>query len=117
MRNGEIAPVGRVRSRAKGIERLFNFAQNARNVEVLAIAYNTNADEARNLFKHLSSWYGKRKVKLVRLGTSIGVHTGPGTIILALREKVAATKQAHRCLAQDIHKLKDIVASPCNPLS
>jgi len=117
LRNGEIAPVGRVRSRAKGIQRLFNFARNAGDIEALAIAYNTNADEARSLFKHLSSWYGKRKVKLVRLGTSIGVHTGPGTLIVALRAKVADTGQAHRCLVCDLQRLKDMVASPHNQLS
>ncbi|MFC2062929.1 DegV family protein [Chloroflexota bacterium] len=79
LREGEVVPAGQVRSRSKGIERLSSFVESATSIDDLAIAYNTTPDEARALAERLSSLV-KQEVRLVRLGTTLGVHMGPGAL-------------------------------------
>jgi len=87
LKEGEVVPAGQVRSRSKGIERLFSFVESASNIEDLAIAYNTTPDEAQALAERLGSLFTKETVKVVRLGTTLGVHMGPGSLAVGLREK------------------------------
>jgi len=87
LKEGEVVPAGQVRSRSKGIERLFSFVESASNIDDLAIAYNTTPDEAHALAERLGSIFTKEAVKVVRLGTTLGVHMGPGGLAVGLREK------------------------------
>jgi DegV family protein with EDD domain len=93
IRDGEVVPAGQVRSRAKGIEQLFDFVKNATNIESLAIAYSTTFDEAQTLLQGVASIFTKGEVRLDRLGTTLGVHTGPGTLIVTLRGTISGMKQ------------------------
>jgi DegV family protein with EDD domain len=90
LKEGEVVPAGQVRSRSKGIERLFSFVENASNIDDLAVAYNTTPDEAHVLAERLGSIFTKEAVKVVRLGTTLGVHMGPGGLAVGLREKKPA---------------------------
>ena len=90
LKEGEVVPAGQVRSRSKGIERLFSFVESASNIDGLAIAYNTTPDEAHALAERLGSIFTKEAVKVVRLGTTLGVHMGPGSLAVGLREKKPA---------------------------
>ena len=87
LKEGEVVPAGQARSRSKGIERLFSFVESASNIEDLAIAYNTTPDEAQALAERLGSIFTKEAVKVVRLGTTLGVHMGPGGLAIGIREK------------------------------
>ncbi len=87
LKEGEVVPSGQVRSRSKGIARLFNFAESTSNIDDLAVAYNTTPDEAQALAERLGSIFTKEKVKVVRLGTTLGVHMGPGGLVVGLKEK------------------------------
>jgi len=87
LKEGEVVPAGQTRSRSKGIERLFSFVESASNIEDLAIAYNTTPDEAQVLAERLGSLFTKEAVRVVRLGTTLGVHMGPGGLAIGLREK------------------------------
>lgn len=89
LKDGEVTPAGQARTRAKGIERLVDFAKSASNIEGLAVGYSTTPDEAQALAKRLSSIFTKEPVKVARLGTTLGVHAGPGTLVVAVRGKVA----------------------------
>ena len=89
LKDGEVAPAGQARTRAKGVERLVDFAKSASNLEDVAVGYSTTPDEAQTLAKRLSSIFTKEPVKVARLGTTLGVHAGPGTLIVALRGKIA----------------------------
>jgi len=92
IRDGEVVPVGQVRSRAKGIEQLLDFVKNATNIENLAIAYSTTLDEAQTLSQRLASVFTKEEVRVARLGTTLGVHLGPGTLIVSLRGKMPSKR-------------------------
>jgi len=87
LKEGEVVPAGQTRSRSKGIERLFSFVESASNIEDLAIAYSTTPDEAQALAERLGSILTKEAVKVIRLGTTLGVHMGPGSLAIGFREK------------------------------
>ena len=93
MRDGELFPAGQVRTRSKGIERLFDLVKNALNIQELAIVHSTTPDEASSLRERIGSILDKRRIHIARLGPALGVHGGPGTLILALREKVSSIRQ------------------------
>jgi len=93
MRDGELFPVGQVRTRSKGIERLFDLVKNALNIQELAIVHSTTPDEAGSLKERIASIFDRGRVHVARLGPALGVYGGPGTLILALREKVSDIRQ------------------------
>jgi len=93
MRDGELFPVGQVRSRSKGIERLFDLVKNALNIQELAIVHSTTPDEAGSLRERIASIFDRGRIHVARLGPALGVHGGPGALILALREKVSGIRQ------------------------
>lgn len=90
LKDGEVVPAGQVRSRSKGIERLFDFVQNASNIQDLAVVYNTTPNEAQTLGERIGTIFTKEQIKLARVGPTLGVHSGPGALAVALREKKSA---------------------------
>lgn len=93
MRDGELLPAGLARTRSKGIERLFDLVKNALNIQELAIVHSTTPDEAGSLRERVASIFDRGRIHVARLGPALGVHGGPGALILALREKVSGIKQ------------------------
>jgi len=91
LKDGETAPVGQVRSRAKGIDRLFDFVKNATNIQDLAIVYSTTPDEAQALAERIDPIFTKERIKIARVGTTLGVHAGPGFLVIAFREEKPAS--------------------------
>ena len=87
LKEGEVVPAGQVRSHSKGVERLFSFVESASDIDDLAIAYNTTPDEAQALAERLGSVFTKETIKIVRLGTTLGVHMGPRALAVAFRGK------------------------------
>jgi len=86
LKEGEVVPAGQVRTRAKGIDRLLEFAQNAVNIQDLAIVYSTTPDEAQNLAERIGSIFDRKRIKIARVGPALGVHMGPGALLVATRE-------------------------------
>jgi len=93
MRDGELFPTGQVRTRSKGIERLFDLVKNTLNIQELAIVHSTTPDEADSLRERIGSIFDKKRIHIARLGPALGVHSGPGTLILALREKISSIRR------------------------
>jgi DegV family protein with EDD domain len=86
-RDGELVPSGQVRTRSKGMDQLLDFVKNARDIQELAILHNTTPDEAQALAECTSSIFPKERTILARVGPALGVHSGPGILAIALREK------------------------------
>ena len=91
VKDGEVVPSGQARTRAKGMDRLFEFVKNTLNIQDLAIAYNTTPQEAQTLAERIGSIFAKERIKLARVGPVLGVHMGPGALVVALRERAAVT--------------------------
>jgi DegV family protein with EDD domain len=87
MKDGELVPSGQVRTRSKGIDRLVDFVKNAKDVQDLAVLHSTTPDEARAIIELTDSVFPKEQTILARLGPGLGVHGGPGVLLVALREK------------------------------
>ena len=88
IKDGEFVPVGQVRSRAKGIERLFELARDAsNNIAELAVIHSTTPDEAETLAKRLREFLPADKIHIARFGPVLGVHGGPGVLAVAFRLK------------------------------
>jgi DegV family protein with EDD domain len=84
MKNGEVYPLARERSRAKAIDHLYNLATSFGKVEGLAVEYATDLDEANRLIQRLHSKYPQVPIYLSRTSPVIGTHTGPGLIVVSV---------------------------------
>ncbi len=88
IKNGELEPVGQVRTRARGIDRLFDFVKNASDIQDLAIVYNTTPEDAQILAKRIDFVLPKQRLRLAKLGSALGVHIGPGNLFAVYRRKI-----------------------------
>jgi DegV family protein with EDD domain len=104
VREGMIAPVGNFRTRTKAIDKLCEMVQNATGVQELAVAHSTTPDEAESLKNRLSPFVDDGRFYLARLGPAIGVHTGPGTIVLVMRSGGGQTGSNDSTAAQEQKK-------------
>jgi len=85
VRDGEIIQAGMARSYTKGIEQLFQFVKNYPNLQEVAIVQSTVPEEAKTLKKRIASIIDEKRILMARLGPGLGVHGGPGTILVAAR--------------------------------
>ncbi|MBA7606907.1 Protein DegV [subsurface metagenome] len=85
-KDGELVPAGQARTRAKGMDKLFEYVKNAGDIQDLAVVYNTTPDEAQNLVERIGSVFDKEKIRIARLGPGLGAHGGPGAMIIAIRK-------------------------------
>jgi DegV family protein with EDD domain len=85
IKDGELAPVGQARNRAKGMDKLFEFVKEVADIQDLAVVYNTTPDEAQALAERIGSVFDREKIRIARVGPGLGVHGGPGAMIVAIR--------------------------------
>jgi DegV family protein with EDD domain len=84
IKDGEVHPLARERSRAKAIDYLYNYVTNFGNVEGLAVEYATDLDEANRLVQRFQSKYPQVPIYLSRTSPVIGTHTGPSLIVVSV---------------------------------
>jgi len=85
IRDGELVQAGMARSYAKGIEQLFEFVKNVPRLQEVAIVQSTVPEEANALKNRIASIIDEKKILMARLGAGLGVHGGPGTLLVAAR--------------------------------
>ena len=84
MKNGEVFPIARERSRARAINHLYNFTAGYSYIEGLAIEYATALDEAEMLVERLGSMFPIEHIYRSRASPVIDTHTGPGLLVLTV---------------------------------
>jgi len=89
LKDGEVVPAGQVRSRSKGIDRLVEFAKGNGKVSSLSVVYNTTPDDAKILADKIASAniIERDKITMALIGPMLGVHIGPGTLIICYIDK------------------------------
>jgi DegV family protein with EDD domain len=92
LKDGEIHPVGFVRTRSKGIEKLVDQASKAVNPEV-AIIHSTTPLDATALRDRIEQVAPESKTYISRLGPALGVHGGPGALVLGIMNKTSQYDQ------------------------
>jgi DegV family protein with EDD domain len=85
MREGEMIQAGMARSYAKGIDQLFDFVKSHRNLQEVAISHTTVPEAAAALKKRIASIIDEERIQMSRVGAGLGVHGGPGTLLVATR--------------------------------
>jgi DegV family protein with EDD domain len=86
LKEGDLSLVGVARTKAKAVERLFEFARGFPQVKELGVSYTTAHDEAKAFADRLKAAFPDVPLYLTRVGSSLGTHAGPGGMGVAARE-------------------------------
>jgi DegV family protein with EDD domain len=86
LRDGEVYPEERVRTRRAAVERLFQIATSYPRVREVAVGYTTTPGDAEDLRQRLADAMPHVNIHIAQVGPVIGTHTGPGALGLGLFE-------------------------------
>lgn len=86
LRDGEVHPEERVRTKGRALDRLFQIATSFHNVREVAIGYSTNAQDAHDFQQRLAEVMPHVNIWVTRVGPVLGTHAGPGALGLGLLE-------------------------------
>ena len=81
--DGEVHPFGMARTRAGAIKKLYEFAKSLPRIRELSVMYGTDLKEIDALLEMLDSFFPKQHIHVAQGGTTLGTHTGPGTMAIA----------------------------------
>lgn len=86
MKDGEVAPLTRVRSRAAGIDYLYNSVAGFSSIEELAVEHATTPEEADRLVERLGAVYPKERIYRSTVSPVIGTYAGPNILSVSILE-------------------------------
>jgi len=85
LQEGEVHPLGRERTRRKGITKLVDTVAELAPISGLAVMYSTGPDEAQTLAQNVSKFMIEgREPMMLQIGPVIGTYAGPDTLGIAL---------------------------------
>jgi len=85
LQGGEVHPLGRERTRRKGIAKLVDTVEELAPISGLAVMYSTVLDEAQTLAQNISKFMIEgREPMMLQIGPVIGTYAGPDTLGIAL---------------------------------
>ena len=85
LQEGEVHPLGRERTRRKGIAKLVDIVKELAPISGLAVMYSTGQDEAQTLAQNVSKFMIEgREPMMLQIGPVIGTYAGPDTLGIAL---------------------------------
>jgi len=86
LRDGEVHPGERVRTKAHAHKRIFEIVTSYTSPVEAAVAYSTNPQDAEEMCRRLREAMPGVPVSMTRLGPVLGVHTGPGVLGVGVLE-------------------------------
>jgi len=86
VKDGEMSPLTRVRSKAAGIDYLFSSVAGFSNIEGVAVEYATTPDDADKLIARLSSLFPKERIYKSTISPVVGTYAGPGAMAVSILE-------------------------------
>jgi DegV family protein with EDD domain len=84
IKDGEVFPYGRERSRSKAIDHLFRFASSFNRIEEMAVEDATTPQDAAALVERLGAIYPKERIFRTKVSPVIGTNVGPHVIGVAV---------------------------------
>jgi DegV family protein with EDD domain len=87
VKDGYTSGIGRVRSRAKAMEHLIDFAKSFPRIKELAVGYTTTPEDASMLAQRLDPIFPKERIYISIIGSVTGAHVGPGGLEVAVLEE------------------------------
>jgi DegV family protein with EDD domain len=86
LKEGEVAPLTRVRSQAAALDYLVNLVAGIKNIEALALEHGNSPQQADALFERISGIYPKEKIYRSTVSPVIGTYTGPNLLSVTVLE-------------------------------
>jgi len=86
VKNGEMSPLTRLRSRTAGMDYLYNFVAGFPHIEELAVEHATTPDDADRLVERLSSVFPKERIYRSTISPVVGTYAGPGAMAVSVLE-------------------------------
>ncbi|RLE47040.1 MAG: DegV family protein [Candidatus Methanomethylicota archaeon] len=86
LRDGEVSPLTRVRSRVAGVDYLYNFVAGFPKIEELAVEHATTPDDADKLAERLSPLFPKERIYRSTISPVVGTYAGPGVLSVTVLE-------------------------------
>lgn len=87
VRDGRIRPAGVARTYKQAIERVASLAEKVGDIEEWSVVYSTVRDAAETVAERLSRICPPGRVPIARLGPGLGVHGGPGAVLVAIKAR------------------------------
>jgi DegV family protein with EDD domain len=86
VKDGEMAPVTRLRSRAAGLEYMHNFITGFKNIESICVEHSTDTEGADTVAKRFSENHPKIPIMRSAVSPVLGVYGGPNAIAVTVLE-------------------------------
>ncbi|MBA7648400.1 DegV domain-containing protein [subsurface metagenome] len=86
IKDGEMSPVTKLRSRVAGMDYLYNFVAGFPKVEGLAVEHATTPDDADKLVERFSSVCPKERIYRSTISPVVGTHAGPDALAVSVLE-------------------------------
>lgn len=86
MRDGDVFLAGLARTRAKALQRMYEFAASFPRVQEIALGYTTEYDDAKTIAERLKMPFPETPVYIARVGPAVGAYGGPGGLGMGVRE-------------------------------
>ena len=86
IREGEMAPLTRVRSLTAGLDYLYNTAASYSNIEGIAVEHATTPDDADKLVARLGAIFPKERIYRSVISPVVGTYAGPNALALTILE-------------------------------
>lgn len=85
VKNGELSLADSVHSREKGLEWIYNYAKNIRDMQDVMVAYTTDHVEVDILLDRMDRIFPRERIVQTKLGCVLGAHLGPGALVVGMR--------------------------------
>ena len=86
VKDGEMSPVTRLRSRAAGLEYMHNFIAGFKNIESISIEHSTETESTDTIAKRFAETYPKIPVMRSAVSPVLGVYGGPNAFAVTVLE-------------------------------
>ncbi|HEX74197.1 MAG TPA: DegV family protein [Dehalococcoidia bacterium] len=86
VKDGEMSPLTRVRSRAAGMDYLYNSVAGFPNIEGLAVEHSTTPDDADKLIERFGSLFPKERIYSSTISPVVGTYAGPSAMAVSVLE-------------------------------
>jgi DegV family protein with EDD domain len=87
IKDGEMAPLTRVRSRAAGIDYLYNAVATTENIESIGVEYCTTPEDAEMLIERISAIVPRQNIYKSIVCPVVGTYAGPRAIAVSIMQK------------------------------
>ncbi len=84
LHDGEVSPLTRVRSRAAGVDYLYNFISGFSKIDALAVEHATTPGDAEALIERLGTLFPKEQIYQSTVSPVIGTYVGPSVLSVSV---------------------------------